>query len=238
METIRRGVDGAEMILVPEGTFISGIDDEEINRLYNNPLSAIKAREGYGEKAKREDSLPSFFIDVAPVTNAQFERFVKETRYGRSRPIKELQSDLWSAPEQPVVGVGMADISAYLKWVGARLPTEFEWEKAARGVDGRIFPWGNDPDPSACNCFEVGLQCTSEVGNFPRATSPFGAVDVAGNVWEITADKWEDRVPVMRGGCYLTYLRFCRVTGRWAPSSEAAEYGAPWLGFRCASDSP
>lgn len=223
--------DGAEMVLVPEGKFLFGISDGQLLQLYRNPLSWKKFRTEYLELPPKEISLPSFYLDRYPVTNERYRRFLKETRYRKTPRL--LDSTVWGSPNQPVVCVDWDDARAYARWAGKRLPTEAEWEKAARGTDGRIFPWGDEIRGTICNCAESGLDCTTPVGSFPASASPYGVHDMAGNVWEMTADKWGEGSFAMRGGSFLTYLRFCRATARWAPSEKSLKKGPEWLGFRC-----
>lgn len=223
--------DGAEMIRIPEGEFTFGISDEELYGLYKNKGSVTKYRDEFGELPKQKVFLPDFYIDKFPVTNRQFRRFMEETRY-RKRPAY-FDSTIWGGPNNPVVGINWDDATAYATWAGKHLPSEREWEKAARGGDERLFPWGNELDGTFCNCFESGLECTSEVGSFTASVSPYDVYDMAGNVWEMTTDNWTNEIRVMRGGCYLTYQRLCRTTARWGPSLEELNRGPRWLGFRC-----
>jgi len=146
------------------------------------------------------------FAARAPVTNAQYARFVAETGYSRPkhwrgpRPSEELA-------DHPVVYVSWNDAVAYAEWAGARLPTEQEWEKAARGCDGREYPWGEWVE-GRCNSDEAGIGGTTPVGKFsPGGDSVYGLQDAAGNVWEWTDSRWEtgsDR-RVLRGGAFLNY---------------------------------
>jgi len=152
----------------------------------------------YGDK-KEKRRLPAFEIMRAPVTNAQYKRFLKENP---AHPAPFVAAD-WAKPHNwdqhsrqpppnkanhPVVLVSWNDAQAYCQWARVRLPTEEEWEKAARGVDGREYPWGNEaPDAKRCN-FYNDVKGTTPVGQYSlQGDSPYGCVDLAGNVWEWTA---------------------------------------------------
>ena len=141
--------------------------------------------------------LDSYWIDLFEVTNAKYQEFVRATGH-RPALDETCQSDkcregnLWketSFPpqisQQPVTQVSWHDANAYCHWRGKRLPSEAEWEKAARGEDSRKFPWGNEPDPTRANV--LGLKdkyrYTSSTGNYLKGKSPYGVMDMAGNVW-------------------------------------------------------
>jgi iron(II)-dependent oxidoreductase len=225
-ETIISPIDKSEMVLIPGGEFVMGIDESELYEIYlldgyRNPIfkTEIPARNVY---------LPDYYIDRYPVTNYQYHRFVMET--GHRKPwIWKYEG--WNGLLQPVMGVGWEDARLYAEWAGKSLPTEEQWEKAARGSDRRWWPWGNDFSPNRCNSREYGLNRTTDVGLFDLGVSPFGCYDMSGNVWEMCEGVWlEDRLP-MRGGCFLGKATFVRVTCRWTP--EDPVNGAHWLGFRC-----
>jgi iron(II)-dependent oxidoreductase len=169
------GKDGAEMILIPAGEFIMG------------------SPEGEGENDERPQHtvfLDAFYIDKYEVTNFQYKQFMDATGHGAPA---DWNNEKYNQPNQPVVGVTWHDAVAYAKWAGKRLPTEAEWEKAARGADGRIYPWGNEWDSSKCNSGVGGdgYQYTAPVGSFSDGASPYGVLDMSGNVWEWCAD-WYD----------------------------------------------
>jgi len=187
----RNPKDGKEMVRVPAGKFLYGDD-------------------------KREVELPEFWIGKAPVTYAEYTRFVAET--GHKPP------ELWKGgtpPKQiadhPVTWVYWHDAAAYAKWAGGRLPTEEEWEKAARGTDGREYPWGEWAE-GHCNSAEAGIRGATPVGKYsPQGDSPYGCVDMAGNVGEWTASEYEpgsgDRV--VRGGSWYSDRMYARCASRF-----------------------
>jgi formylglycine-generating enzyme required for sulfatase activity len=222
--------DSAEMVLIPGGSFGYGMNQQEIKALLRK--YRFGWAEIYGlELPKQQKQLAAFYIDRYEVTNAQYAQFLKETRY---REPKYWHRQLLNAPHQPVVGIGWADAEAYGRWAGKRLPTEEEWEKAARGTDGRIWPWGNTPDNAAYNGRAQGRGAPVDVGSFPKGDSAYGVSDMAGNVWEMTAGTYQGESHAMRGGSFLNPLGDVRVTVRWAAGDE--DRGAVWLGFRCVMD--
>ncbi len=189
--------DGMEMVHVPAGEFLMG--------------SAADANEAQAnEKPQHAVTLDAFWIDRMEVTNSQFARFVAETKYvtdaekagtgevfDGTRVWVVTKGADWRQPwgpgssnegDHPVVQVSWNDAKAYCEWAGRRLPTEAEWEMAARGTDGRTYPWGNaTPDATLAN-FGMNVKDTTAVGSYPAGVSPYGALDMAGNVWEWVGD--------------------------------------------------
>jgi len=218
--------DGSTMVLVPAGNFIMGSLDGDAD-----------------EAPSHRVWLPAFYIDKFEVTHEQYARFIAETK--RSAPIDWPNGTMPAKlAKHPVVNVTLADAEAYAKWAGKRLPTEAEWEKAARGTNGNIYPWGNEPKKTATGT--DAKEHTWPVGSFADDVSPCGAIDMAGNVWEWTAS-WYDRYPgsdavelefgkkyrVIRGGGAIDYYgkpstKRCATRGRAMPY---ATYDG--LGFRC-----
>ena len=219
------------MIEIPTGPFIMG------------------SNAGAGDEAPaHEVDLPAFEIDRFEVTNADFAIFVAATGY-QTDAEKEERSRNWQRAAQgkdnhPVVYVSWNDALAYCQWLDKRLPTEAEWEKAARGIDQRIYPWGNEWDPSKANAKATGLRGTTVVGSFGSGASPYGVEDMAGNIWEWTAD-WYEAYPgsayqspyygqqfrVLRGGGWFETAEWVRTTVRNANTEVAA---SDEVGFRCA----
>lgn len=175
--------------LVPAGPFLMGTPDAERSGLAKRYGGT---RESYAEESpQHEVDLAAFAITRVPVTNALYEQWVIAT--GATIPLAwrggVLQEDL---RDHPVVDVNWYDAVAFALWLSERtgtqwgLPTEAQWEKAARGDDGRQFPWGNTFDAELCNVRESARSGTTPVGMFPEGASPYGLLDVAGNVWEWT----------------------------------------------------
>lgn len=197
------------------------------------------------ERPSRRISLPAFFIDHTEVTTAAYARCVAA---GKCQARGGSDAD----PRLPVVGVSYDDAVAYCAYIGRRLPSEQEWEKAARGVDGRTYPWGNDFSCSRGNFGNFGGdgRCAEDgapgkpvpVGSFGSGASPFGALDMAGNVWEWVESRNSyapDRstqagaaeLRVIRGGGCCSILGLPRASNRIAlPRS----YRDVDIGFRCA----
>lgn len=170
------GIDGAQQVLIPAGTFVMG-DDEE--------------------SPKRRIYLDAFYIDREEVTTGRYAKFLAAT--GSVRPPEDWEAlKLPKGINLPVVGVDWNDAAAYCTWAGRRLPTDAEWEKAARGTDERMYPWGNEQPTIARANFENaspepydgGL---TDVGTHPDGQSPFGVQDLAGNANEWTADWFSER---------------------------------------------
>jgi sulfatase modifying factor 1 len=204
---------------------------EEPRPLFELDMILIPAGEFlYGRKKKRV-ILPQFWIDETPVTNAEYARFVAQM--GHSPPLHwEGKTPPKRIADHPVTRVSWHDAVAYAEWAGKRLPTEEEWEKAARGSDGREYPWGDRFDPNRCNTRESGIGKTTPVGQYsPQGDSPYGCVDMAGNVWEWTASDYDKSNKVLRGGSWDNYQgdALCAHRGRYSPLNWYIS-----VGFRCA----
>jgi len=227
---IRSKVDGATMVLVPGGAFIYGINHAERVRIMKT-LSNASLPIFELEFARVTRHLASYYIDRTEVTNHQYGRFIRAA--GHRAPAFWRDGRL-NSPEQPVVGVGWSDARAYAEWAGKRLPSEEEWEKAARGTDGRIWPWGDVPAAEKYNGRGQGNLRAVNVGSYPEGASPCGALDMAGNVYEMTTGSWGTTGWAMRGGCFLNAAAYTRTMFRWSPADTSR--GASWLGFRCVMD--
>lgn len=221
--------DNSTLILIPQDSFIYGIDksirDSILDMLSNAHLEIFDDEFPLSKKY-----LPSYYIDKFEITNDQYNKFISET--GHKKP-RFWSNKLYNHPDQPVVGIGWEDAAAYAKWAGKRLPSEEEWEKAARGTKGFIWPWGNDPSGEKYNGKSQGNYIPTTVGSFPIGESPYGVLDMAGNVYEMTTGKWRSG-NAMRGGSFLNSGAYTRTMFRWAMEDEIN--GAEWLGFRCAAD--
>ena len=190
------------------------------------------------ERPERTVVVKAFAIDRTEVTRARYAACVAARRCKAVPPATDVDAD----PALPVTGVSWADAQAYCKFAGGRLPTEIEWEKAARGADGRAYPWGDELDCAHANWgnFDGEGPCAGKnpgrparVGSYPSGASVYGVLDLGGNVWEWVADKYDDDPGrrVVRGGSCCSYFVGPRAANRnaWAPEHRDAD-----LGFRCA----
>jgi formylglycine-generating enzyme required for sulfatase activity len=237
-QTVLQEKDGSSLVLIPAGEFWMG------------------SEEGYpAERPVHRVSVEAFYLGAYLVTNAQYAQFVAAT--GHRAPYLDdprVQRENWSREtgsypsaraRHPVVLVSWRDAQAYCEWAGGRLPTEAEWERAARGgLDRKRYPWGDDIDPSRANY--DNQEGATAVGLY--APNSYGLFDMAGNVWEWVAD-WYDphyyaRSPmanpigpehgstkVLRGGAWLLFPEFCRVAYRFRNSPD---FRFNLIGFRLA----
>jgi len=199
------------------------------------------------EKPRHEVNIPPFFIDRLEVTNREYALFVGATTH-RAPP--HWRNGMYDADEasRPVTGVDWHDANAYANWAGKRLPTEAEWEFAARGTDGRLYPWGNSWKENVANADATSKHQIIDVGTLPDGVSPFGVLDLIGNAWEWTADSIQaypgNSLPInlsqdykiIRGGSWkdsketgatATYRGYLHV-------SDSQDYSV--TGFRCVKD--
>lgn len=160
-----------EMVLIPEGPFIMGAD--------------VGGEED--EHPAHEVVLSAYEIDRTEVTRRQYMRCVKA---GQCRQPKDF-GERFRALDRPVVGVSWFDATNYCKFIGKRLPTEAEWEKAARGPKGQTYPWGEEAPTKARGCFAWNEPRPCKPGSYPKGDSPYGVADMAGSVWEWLADVYD-----------------------------------------------
>jgi serine/threonine-protein kinase len=193
--TWTRPVDGMVMVYVPEGEFSMGMDADAAWEICRQFASDCK-RDGFlDEEPVHTVYLDAYWIDQTEVTNGMYAACVSagacQTPKENSKTPRSRYGNAAFA-DYPVGDVDSRDAETYCAWVGGRLPTEAEWEKAARGTDGRIYPWGNSPPSySLLNSSPGFTACvgdTSMVGSYPSGVSPYGALDMAGNVYEWVAD--------------------------------------------------
>lgn len=200
-----RSAAPAAMALVPAGIFALGEDKQQI-------------------------SIDGFYIDRTPVTNGEYRRFLDETGY---RAPKYWGTEGFERDPQPVVGVSYFDAMKYAQWAGKALPSAQQWEAAARGTDGRSFPWGEGLDASKASYDHAGPEAgLLDVGSFHDNVSPYGCVDMAGLVWEWT-DTWfdeEHESKIIKGGSWAdpADMLACHFNF-YAPPKEKLDI----VGFRC-----
>ena len=217
------GRPATDRVPVPAGPFVQG-----------------SARGDDDERPVRTRVLPAFAIDRTEVTRAAFALCVSARRC--KAPPGDF-SAAGAAAKLPVTNVSWTDARDFCAFAGGRLPSEAEWEKAARGTDGREFPWGADAACERANwgnldgegpCAGTAPGAPVAVGSYPSGASPYGALDLAGNVWEWVSDKYDDDPSrrVVRGGSCCGALVPPRAANRnaWAPEYRGAD-----LGFRCAA---
>ncbi|MDL1975967.1 MAG: SUMF1/EgtB/PvdO family nonheme iron enzyme [Deltaproteobacteria bacterium] len=189
-----------------------------------------------------------FEIDIYPVTNAQFKAFIADNGYGNDdywkdggKEWRERQNiteprywndEKWNQPKHPVVGVSYFESKAFATWAKKSLPTEEQWERAARGTDGRKYPWGDHEDRTRSNNKKSGFRKTTRVTLYPDGISPAGCYDMAGNVWEWTESDFDQhqKLKTLRGGscCYSLFKARCANRGKNSPISRDND-----VGFRC-----
>jgi formylglycine-generating enzyme required for sulfatase activity len=240
----------SDMIMIPAGPFLMGSGDEEIKKVVRDLGGGELGPDVKwfaSERPQHEVNLKSFYIDKYEITNAKYKEFILATK--RPSP-RHWESGNYPAGQDnfPVVYVSWNDANAYCRWVGKRLPTEIEWEKAARGTDARVWPWGNTFDLTKCNVESWEGSGPKPVGSYPNGVSPYGVFDMAGNVWEWT-DSWYDAYPgstysnpefgkkfrVLRGGSWYHYDSLGPIGARCASRDRAAPESISYVaGFRCA----
>jgi formylglycine-generating enzyme required for sulfatase activity len=166
---IKNEKDGTLLVLIPEGEFLAGEDKFKVH-------------------------LPAYYLALYPVTFAQYKRFIDETKYNNWKP-PDWNDINWDSNDPVFFAVSWDDAQAYCRWAGLRLPSELEWEKGARGIDGREYPWGNEWDSKKCvNSVDemwVILGGSRSIFRYSNSLSPWGLSQMAGNVWEWCED-WYD----------------------------------------------
>ncbi|MBI3583775.1 MAG: SUMF1/EgtB/PvdO family nonheme iron enzyme [Nitrospinae bacterium] len=222
-----------DMILIPKGEFIMGTD--------------IRLKD---ERPEHVVYLKDFYIDKFEVTNEDYQKFIEVT--GHKAP-ENWEDNKYPAGKgrHPVIFVDWHDSDAYCKWLGKRLPRETEWEKAARGINGFTFPWGNEWDPNKSNNPIRGSVGTMTVGSFESGKSPYGIYDMSGNVWEWVDDyylphpgsdyaspEFGKKYRVLKGGSWWDCSFYsCGIS---APAFNRAFFDPSTkndsFGFRCAAD--
>ncbi len=233
-------LDNMTLVLVPEGPFRMGSSSSD-GMAYPD------------EMPQHAVTMDAFWIDQTEVSNGQYALCVKAKackppiRYTSN--IHDHYYNNTPFDDYPVIYVSWTSAEAYCRWAGRRLPTEAEWEKAARGTDGRIYPWGNSmPDESLLN-FNNLLKDVTKDASYPSGASPYGALDMAGNVWEWVADwygmNYYSESPaanptgpasgtqrVLRGGSWHYDAAGVRTAYRFQKEPTFASYE---IGFRCAT---
>ncbi len=192
-----------EMVRVPAGRFIMGTGDEDAVSASNGGRFQDRVE---WEKPNHQIELSSYLIGKYPITNNQYQLFIEETHHPFPKHWKEGKFPA-GKDAHPVVNVFWKDAIAYCEWLSNktgksfRLPTEAEWEKAARGTDSRLYPWGYDWSNGRCNSTESNIGDTTEVGYYsPLGDSPYGCADMAGNVWEWCSDWFDEKEYEQRKG--------------------------------------
>jgi len=229
-------VGDSPMVTIPEGEFIMGVD-------------GIQALED--ERPSHRPWLDAFTIDAHEVTTAQYSAFV--TAAGRPAPWQWETVDFSQHGDRPVIGIDWFDADAYCRWKGKRLPTEAEWEKAARGTDGRLYPWGNQTPTKDLANFALGArfsygQVLMSVRSYEQGKSPFGLSQMAGNVYEWVQDWYaanyyevsparnpqrpdQGQFKVLRGGSWSDLPKYLLTYSRFKLPPETRN---SYTGFRCA----
>ncbi len=224
------------MVYVPGGPFTMGTNQKD------NPEAKVKIHAYDDARPQHEMTLPPFYIDKTEVTNAEYKRYCDATGYP---PPPHWPNGTYPEGEGdvPVTHVNWWEAGAYAAWASKRLPTEAEWEKAARGTDGRQYPWGNE---WSVNNLVWNQKKPQAVGSKPSGASPYGALDMAGNVFEWVAG-WYQAYPgstlnlpefgtsfkVCRGGGFDGFEFIARTLYR---SIARPQTRSEWLGFRCVKD--
>jgi len=244
--TMTSDKDGMILLYVPAGKFIMGNHAEDAFAVCSGIRSDCQLDAFADEAPPHEVDLPAFWIDQTEVTNKMYAGCVLDGKCSQPSDTSHFASSNYA--NHPVVYVSWNDAKSYCDWRGLRLPTEAEWEKAAGGTDQRVFPWGNDLPSNNLANFNGQVGDTTEVGRYPGGVSPYGALDMAGNVWEWVAD-WYDETyyqkspssnplgpdsgewRVYRGGSWYNFPDVVRSAVRGAEPPNTFKNS---IGFRCA----
>ncbi len=241
------------MVFIPEGEFTMG-SKGRLEHGYDGGDGKVGLEVGVDEIPVHNVRVHGFYIDRYEVSNEQYKKFIDAT--GHEAPVDSVAPDApynWKGgnyPEgednHPVVNVTWYDADAFCRWVGKRLPTEEEWEKACRGTDGRKWSFGDNFISNFVNTHELDLKWSQAVGSFPEDLSPYGIYDMSGNVSEwtgswynpyigslLTRDTFGEKNRVIRGGAWLTDYLTSRCTKR---NFAVPDKKHRTLGFRCAKD--
>jgi formylglycine-generating enzyme required for sulfatase activity len=246
-----------QMIHIPSGTFIMGSSEDQIQQVVETGVEPERLRREFPQHLVQ---LSDYYIGKYPVTNREYQAFIMETGFQPPAGWDEFRYPE-DKGDHPVVNVSWESSMEYCKWLSEktgkeyRLLTEAEWEKAARGTNGRIYPWGNKFDKNRCNTTEGKIGDTSPVGQYsPRGDSPFGCADMSGNIWEWCADwfsetEYENRIGmvaqnprgpevgeyrVLRGGSFILGQSEARCAARF----RLKPYYWFDFGFRVAMTTP
>jgi len=238
-----------DMVAVPSGKFMMGTESDSIEELAK--ISGVDKERLLNEQPQRVMFLQEFYIDKFEVTNNQYKKFIYATGY---KPPDNWVNGTYPLGKgnYPVVGVSLMDATAYAKWAGKRIPTEMEWEKAARGDNGKEYPWGSSSiswsflglfSLPRCNIETSKKYGTGPVGSYIHGRSPWGAYDMAGNAMEWVdsvykpypdSKHWDDDYKkgyyVLRGGSWYTDRFYARSAARIAKLKEEKSLE---IGFRC-----
>jgi formylglycine-generating enzyme required for sulfatase activity len=218
---VARSRDG--MVYIEPGRFMMGTPQGEVDELVE--YYSIDRARLQDEAPQREECTGGFWIDRFPVTNAQYREFDPEFTYAEG------------TDDHPAVNLNFSHAKSYARWWGKELPSETEWERAARGTDGRRYTWGDAWVSGACNTEELGIGASTPVDAFPDSISPTGCQDMLGNVWE-WVDSWFDerlRLKVCKGGGWAADRLWARCAARHR-SFIGSQFHL--VGFRCVMRDP
>lgn len=251
-EEITETIKAPEMVQIPAGSFLMGTSEEQIGILVDAEDWAEEWRQDdlfQLEQPQHSINLPEFEIGKYPISNLEYYSFVYNTGHRVPKNWIGFHFEDGMA-SYPVTGVSKSDALAYCEWISKslnkpyRLPNEAEWEKAARGKEGRIYPWGDFFDPWRCNTLESGKRSTTPAGSYsPSGDSIFGVTDMAGNVYEWTSsflstypfaensDQIQKGKCIVRGGAWYYSHKLARCAAR---ENVLADFVSPALGFRLA----